>query len=105
MRITILALAVAFAPVSMAGTIYKCVDAKGNSTYKETPREKDKSGGAIGYAEHVAATPQLSWTAQTPTLVRQNQQQYSSPRTYSTIPTKPWESRVQTSASTSTRRK
>jgi hypothetical protein len=54
-----------------AGTLYKCIDAKGSSAYQETPCPKGATQAGKGYVQPVAPSRSNSWVAQRGALVQQ----------------------------------
>lgn len=68
--ITLVLLCLAAMPTS-AGTLYKCVDSKGNSAYQETSCPKASKEAGRGYVQPVAASKSNSWVAQKGALAKQ----------------------------------
>ena len=54
-----------------AGTLYKCIDFKGNSAYQETPCPKSAKEAGRGYVQPVAPSRSNSWVAQRGALAQQ----------------------------------
>ena len=54
-----------------AGSLYKCIDSKGNSVYQETPCPKDAKLAGRGYIQPVAPSQSNSWVAQRGALAQQ----------------------------------
>jgi hypothetical protein len=101
MKIALFLVIALIASPAIAGTLYRCVDAKGVASYQEQPCPPKATGGRIGYAPAVAPSKKLSWKAQSGTIAQQTRQRVAiadaSAGAYGggSAPTQGWEARQQ----------
>ena len=69
----IVGLSTAYSGGVRAGSLYKCVDSRGQSSYQEMPCPKTSKLAGRGYVQPVAASPNLGWAQQADELAAQQQ--------------------------------